>query len=101
MTDRLDQAGIDRALDQRTIAEPRARVMEDRAAEGAIWDALRGGLVSRAVALVADLRVAQALADGPRRVAELAQQTSTDGDTLQRLLRALASDDIFAEEAPG
>jgi hypothetical protein len=75
--------------------------MEDRPAESAVWDALRGGLVSRALALVADLRVAQALADGPRRVAELAQGTSTDADTLHRLLRALASDGIFAEEAPG
>jgi O-methyltransferase domain len=82
-------------------APARRPVMEDRPAEGAVWDALRGGLVSRALALVADLRIAQALAGGPRRVAELAQQTRADADTLQRLLRALASDGIFAEEAPG
>lgn len=75
--------------------------MEDRPAEAAVWDALRGGLVSRALALVADLRVAQALGDGPRAVADLAEQTSTDADTLHRLLRALASDGIFAEESPG
>ena len=66
-----------------------------------MWDALRGGLVARAFAIVADLRIAQALADGPRRVAELAQETRADPDTLHRLLRALASDGIFAEDEPG
>jgi O-methyltransferase domain len=71
------------------------------AAERVVWNALRGGLVSRALALVADLRVAETLAGGPRPVAELAQQTGTDADTLHRLLRALASDGIFAEDAPG
>jgi O-methyltransferase domain/Dimerisation domain len=75
--------------------------MADRPAEDAVWDALRGGLISRALALVADLRIAQVLADGPRKVAELAQETRADADTLHRLLRALASDGIFAEEEPG
>jgi len=75
--------------------------MGDRPAEDALWDALRGGLVSRALAVVADLRIAQALTDGARRVPELAEQTGADADTLHRLLRALASDGIFAEDAPG
>ncbi len=73
----------------------------DRAAEDVIWDALRGGLVSRALALVAELRITQVLAEGPRQVAELAREAGADPDTLHRLLRALASDGIFAEEAPG
>jgi hypothetical protein len=75
--------------------------MEGRPAEAVIWDALRGGLVARALALIADLRIAAALADGPRHVAELADQAGADPDTLHRLLRALASDGIFAEDAPG
>jgi hypothetical protein len=69
--------------------------------EGVVWDGLRGVLVTRALAVVADLRIADLLAAGPRPVAELARQTGSDEDALRRLLRALASDGIFAEEAPG
>jgi len=69
--------------------------------EAALWDALRGALVTRTLALVAELDIARQLADGPRPVAELATETGADADTLQRLLRALASDGIFAEEEPG
>jgi DNA-binding Lrp family transcriptional regulator len=69
--------------------------------EAALWDALRGALVTRTLALVAELDIARRLADGPRPVAELATETGADADTLQRLLRALASDGIFAEEEPG
>jgi hypothetical protein len=75
--------------------------MEVRPPEGVVWDALRGGLVSRALALVADLGIARALADGPRHVGELAQNTGADADALRRLLRALASDGIFAEDQQG
>jgi len=62
---------------------------------------LRGALATRTLALVADLGVAEALADGPRPVDDLAQETGADADTLHRLLRALASDGIFAEDEPG
>jgi hypothetical protein len=75
--------------------------MSERPADAVIWDALRGGLVTRALALVADLRVAHALAGGPRSAAELARETHADADTLHRLLRALASDGVLAEESPG
>jgi len=75
--------------------------MSNRAPESDLWDALRGALVTRALGIVSDLRIAQKLADGPRPVAELAHETGADPDTLHRLLRALASDGIFAEEKPG
>jgi hypothetical protein len=75
--------------------------MGDRPPESVVWDALRGGLVSRALALVSELRIAQMLGDGSRQLAELAQATGADADTLHRLLRALASDGIFAEQSPG
>lgn len=75
--------------------------MSERPPEAALWDALRGGLVTRALALVAGLGIARKLADGPRPVAELAAETGADADTLRRLLRALASDGIFAEEESG
>jgi SAM-dependent methyltransferase len=70
-------------------------------AEGIIWDALRGALVTRALGLAADLRVAQALAAGPLSSAELARERGVDADALYRVLRALASDGIFEETEPG
>jgi hypothetical protein len=70
-------------------------------AQTVIWNALRGALVTRALGLAADLRVAQALAAGPRSHAELARERGVDADTLYRILRALASDGIFEETEPG
>ena len=75
--------------------------MSERPPEAALWDALRGGLVTRALGLAAELDVARKLADGPRPVRELAAASGADPDTLHRLLRALASDGIFAEDEPG
>jgi hypothetical protein len=68
--------------------------------EAAIWTALRGAIVTKAVAIVADLRIADALGDGERHVDELARGAGADAETLHRILRALASDGIFAERAP-
>ncbi len=70
-------------------------------AEGTIWDALRGALVTRTLGLAAELRVAQALAAGPRNSEKLARERGADADALYRVLRALASDGIFAETEPG
>jgi hypothetical protein len=70
-------------------------------AEEVIWNALRGALVTRALALVADLRVAQGLARGPRSHEVLARERGVDADALYRVLRALASDGIFEETEPG
>jgi SAM-dependent methyltransferase len=67
----------------------------------AVWNLLRGPLTARAMAIVAELRVPDALAAGPRPVAEVAREVGADPETLYRLLRALASDGVFAEEEPG
>jgi hypothetical protein len=69
-------------------------------AEGIIWDALRGALVTRALGLAADLDVAQMLLAGPRSCVELAREREVDADALHRVLRALASDGIFEEIEP-
>jgi hypothetical protein len=74
--------------------------MSDRPPEVVLWDLMRGTLVARALALVADLGVAEALAAGPRAVDELAREVGAEPDTLHRLLRALASDGVFAEVGP-
>jgi hypothetical protein len=69
--------------------------------EDRLWELLRGALGTRALALAADLGVAEALADGPRPVTELAREIGADADALRRILRALADEGVFAEEEPG
>jgi hypothetical protein len=58
-------------------------------------------MAAKALGAAADLRIADELAAGPRSVADLAGATGADIDTLQRILRALASEGVFAEDAPG
>jgi hypothetical protein len=74
---------------------------DERPPEAVLWNLMRGALTGRALGIVADLRVPDALAAGPRSVGELAQETGADADTLHRFLRALASDGVFAEQEPG
>jgi hypothetical protein len=68
--------------------------------EEIVWNLLRGALATRALAVVAELGVADALAGGPRPVADVAREVGADAETLHRLLRALASDGVFAEDEP-
>jgi hypothetical protein len=75
--------------------------MTELTPEDRVWNLVRGAIGTRALAVVADLGVADRLAGGPRAVEDVAQEVGADGDTLHRLLRALASDGVFAEEAPG
>ncbi|MGB2874504.1 MAG: methyltransferase [Gaiellaceae bacterium] len=75
--------------------------MSDPVPEERIWNLIRGALGTRALAVVSELGVADALADGPRPVSELAGDLGADPETLHRLLRALASDGVFAEQEPG
>jgi O-methyltransferase domain/Dimerisation domain len=75
--------------------------MSERAPESILWNLMRGAMATRTVAIVSKLRVADALADGPRPVEEVAREVDADPDTLHRLLRALASDGVFAEEERG
>jgi hypothetical protein len=69
--------------------------------EVVIWDLMRGVMSAKALALAADLKLADQLASGPRPVTELAEETGTDEQTLQRVLRALASDGVFEEHDAG
>jgi len=60
-----------------------------------------GHYVSRALALIAKLGIADLLADGPRPAAELAAKTGTDAAALRRVLRLLASTGVFTETETG
>lgn len=61
---------------------------------------ITGFRLSAALNVAADLGLSDALAEGPRTVAELADETAADPDTLRRLLRALAAAGVY-DVAPG
>lgn len=65
-----------------------------------LWELVRGATATKALGIAADLGIADLLARGPRGVDELAAETGAEPDTLNRILRALASDGVFAEEQP-
>jgi SAM-dependent methyltransferase len=75
--------------------------MSSASPEAQLWELMRGVLTARALGVVAERGIADALAAGPRPVAELARESGADAETLHRFLRALASDGVFCEEAPG
>jgi hypothetical protein len=71
------------------------------AAPAILWGFLRGALMTRAIAIAADLGIAVALADGPKNVGRLADEVGADPDALRRVLSALAADGVFRETEPG
>jgi hypothetical protein len=60
-----------------------------------------GFIPAQAIATAAKLGIADLLKDGPRSVDDLAQASGTHRRSLYRLLRALASVGVFAEDADG
>jgi hypothetical protein len=75
--------------------------VSDLPPETRLWNLARGALGTKALGIAADLGLADALAHGPRSVAELAKENGADAETLHRILRALASDGVFAEDEAG
>jgi hypothetical protein len=62
---------------------------------------LAGSWITQALGVVAELAIADLLAAGPRTAGELAQETDSDGYSLYRVLRALASVGVFTEGKDG
>src|SRR5262245_55079709 len=62
---------------------------------------IRGYWTTQAIYVAAELRIADLLAGGPQTPAELARKAGADSDLLYRVLRALASIGIFAEDEQG
>jgi len=59
---------------------------------------ITGYWTSQAIFAAAKLGIADLLKDGPKPVEQLAAETDTNSDALYRLLRALASAGLFAEQ---
>jgi len=66
-----------------------------------LMDLLTGYRVTQALYVAARLRIADRLAEGPRGSEELARMTGAHAGALHRLLRALVSFGVLAEEADG
>lgn len=66
-----------------------------------ILQMLTGKWIAQAVSVAATLGIADLLVGGPQSVEQLAAATTTYPDSLHRLLRALASLGIFAENEDG
>ncbi len=64
-------------------------------------DVFGGAWITQGIAVAAELGIADLLTAGPRSVHELAAVTHTRPEALYRILRALASMGIFAQESDG
>jgi hypothetical protein len=62
---------------------------------------LTGYWIAQCVHVAAHLGLADLLRDGPQPVARLAEATGTHAPSLYRMLRGLASEGVFAEDAEG
>jgi hypothetical protein len=69
--------------------------------DAALAQLVFGKCVSMAISVVAKLRVADLLADGPKAPADLATRTKTHAPSLYRVLRTLASVGVFDEQSDG
>ena len=56
-----------------------------------------GKWISKPIYVVAKLKIADILSDGPKSIKELAQTTESHAPSLYRIMRALACLDIFSE----
>lgn len=60
-----------------------------------------GGFVAQAISVAAQLGLADLIHEGPKTASELAEATGAHAPSLYRLLRALASVGVFAEDGEG
>jgi hypothetical protein len=69
--------------------------------DAALAQLVFGKCISMAISVVAKLRVADLLADGPMSLTDLATRTKTHAPSLYRILRTLAAVEVFAEQVDG
>ncbi|MBD2018597.1 methyltransferase [Leptolyngbya sp. FACHB-36] len=85
-----------------TTIKPNApKVMPDLPPQVAMLQMLGGMRVARIIYTASALRIADLLAEAPKTSQELAEATKTHAPSLYRVLRALASVGVFAEDEDG
>ena len=67
----------------------------------AMFEMILGAWRAQGIAVAAELKVADALTDGPLAADELARRVGADPDALARLMRALISEGIFVRRSDG
>lgn len=67
----------------------------------AVLELAMGSMVTQAIYVAAELRIAETLDTGPRTAAEIARTVNANPDAVHRLLRLLASYSIFKEQKDG
>lgn len=67
----------------------------------AVLEKIFAAWTAQGIAVAAELRLADALADGPLAIDELAGRVGADADALARLLRALIGEGIFTRRRDG
>src|SRR5665213_2106234 len=80
---------------------PRAEFFSDHPSWQAMHHLVTGFYLTQAVAVAAELGLADLLREGPKSGADLARATTTDAQALHRLLRALAACEVVDEAEPG
>jgi hypothetical protein len=71
---------------------------DSQSPEIAILDMIaKGQLITRSISVVTNLKIADYLVEGPKRIDQLAEKTNSHPDSLYRILRMLSSVGIFAE----
>jgi hypothetical protein len=63
-----------------------------------LWGMINSNVLARCVQVVAEYGVADALADRPMTITELAAQTGMNEDALARMLRLLVAHDVFTQQ---
>lgn len=81
------------------MASVRSSPPPEVAATQHVYQVALGYMASAALQVVLELEIADRLGDGPKTVAQLAQETGTNEETLYRILRTLSSVGIFEEQA--
>lgn len=67
----------------------------------AVLEKIIGTWIAQGIAVAAELKLADALADGPLTIDELSRKVGADPDALARLLRALIGEGIFTRRRDG
>ena len=75
--------------------------MENGEALQKLAEMISGVTLSQSLCTVAELGIADLLAEGPRSAAELADKSGAHPEALHRVLRYLASNGVFEEDAKG
>lgn len=88
-------------------AVERVRYVLDRAHQrtappsAVMLEKILGAWIAQGITVAADLKVADALADGPLPIDELARRVGANPDALARLMRALIGEGVFAQRRDG